>query len=621
MVLLGAMIIPGIAAGPLARADGPTGPVGEAGPLQPPAAALQPIGERGDGGRGLGLITPIGSLAPRHQARTALGANSTDAATASLPAGVDLSQYNPPVGDQGWVQSCVAWATGYYLRGWYARRDGYYPTGGNGAGSFAPMYTYAQIVQGANEGTSLDDNLTIEENQGIDTRADYAQGDYDYSSQPTSVEQTNATRYKIASYQYLLYRGGQGTAAQQAIEASIAGGDPVVLSIPVYDNFYNASPSNYYIDDISGDFRGSHVVFASKYDANGVWIENQWGTRWGLNGWAELSWNFVNSYVAKVVNITPLMPTPLPPTATPVPLTATDTATSIPATATPTNTATSTATATPIPATNTATAVPPTNTATPVPPTSTNTTTPVPPTATLVPPTATPRATPTSTNTATAIPPTSTSTATVTPRPTSTPPGLPATATPPPLPATATPAAPLRFAVTGAAESRQTVAPGGTQAFSVTLTSAGASANALVNFEVHDPADAKVWQTWRSPVSFVAGRAQTFRVVWQVPATARPGTYTFKVGVFTTDWSRLLAWNNSVITCVVSSPATATSNVTRRAVAGARIGPHIVSPHATTTARGQSGQGSRQQGVASRPGRRAVKTRATRRGAGGRAHR
>jgi len=353
---------------------------------------------------------------------------------ASLPASVDLSQYNPPVGNQGGVNSCVAWATGYYLRGWYAKRDGYYPTGGSGGtGSFAPMYTYAQIVKGSNSGTSFPDNLQIQQNQGIDIRADYAQGDYDYSTQPTTVEQANASRYKIASYHLLVYLSGQGTATQQAIEASLAGGDPVAMSLPAYDNIENANATDYYIDGVSGTFHGGHAVFASKYDANGVWIENQWGTGWGLNGWAELSWNFVNTYVGQVVNMSPITPVTVP--------TMTPTSTNIPSSTATTSPLAATATPIVPTATSTATAIPPTAT-------STHTNTPIPPsatsTATTIPPTSTPTNTPippTATSTATAIPPTvappsSTPTHTITPQPLTptTVPAPPATA----VPATAT---------------------------------------------------------------------------------------------------------------------------------------------------------------------------------------
>jgi hypothetical protein len=52
-------------------------------------------------------------------------------------------------------------------------------------------------------------------------------------------------------------------------------------------------------------FDGYHGVFAVKYDANGLWIQNSWGTDWGLHGYAELSWAFVNGYVEQAVTMVP----------------------------------------------------------------------------------------------------------------------------------------------------------------------------------------------------------------------------------------------------------------------------------------------------------------------------
>jgi hypothetical protein len=228
----------------------------------------------------------------------------------ALPVSVDLSQYNPPVGDQGYLESCTSWATGYYLRGWYAKRDGYYPAGGaGGTGSFAPMYLYSQIVHGQNIGTKFSDNLNILR-QGSDTRADYVQGDYDNKDLPTAAETTNAVHYTIASYNDV-----SGSNLQGWIEASIAGGNPVAIGIPVYPEFDHARAG----DPLVGlprtgeQSRGNHAVFASKYDANGLWIENSWGTGFGLNGWAELSWSFVNRYAYEAVSAVPMLPSgPVP---------------------------------------------------------------------------------------------------------------------------------------------------------------------------------------------------------------------------------------------------------------------------------------------------------------------
>ncbi len=349
---------------------------------------------------GLGArVADAGVAAP-----TTATTSSAGVTAGTAPATVDLSGNAPPVGNQGQVNACVAWAEDYSIRGYYAKRDGYYPAGGNPAtGSFEPMYTYAQIVKGQNAGTTMAAHLNILQNQGIDSRGDYTQGDDDYTTQPSAAETANAARYKIASWSNLFSSGtpGVGSVAQQDIENALATGNPVGLLIPVYSNFYNLAPGSSFVDVPTAGMTnyGNHAVTAFKYDATGVWVENQWGTGWGQSGWAELSWAFVDSYAYQGVVMTPTGAPSAQPTATSTPPI--------------------------IPATNTPTAVPPTNTPTAVPPTST----PVPPTSTPVPPTSTPTVAPTQlppTSTPTTAPPTNTPTAIPTQAPpTNTPPALP----------------------------------------------------------------------------------------------------------------------------------------------------------------------------------------------------
>lgn len=326
--VLCATIVSGFVSSPPARTKAPIPALlmGAAGPVQPPTAALQPIGQSSDGARNLGVIQPLAADSPP----SIVSGSSPVTVTGTLPPAVDLSADSPPVANQGDVNSCVSWVTGYYLRGWYARRDGYYPSGGpDGAGGFAPMYLFSQATKGHDAGTTFNSNLDLMVSQGIDTRADYTQGDTDYATQPTAAEQAGAAAYKIAGYTTLFVGPNQGPSAQQAIEASLSGGNPVALGLPVYDNFWNADATHYYIDVSNlGTDHGNHAVFASKYDANGLWVENQWGTGWGLNGWVELSWAFVNQYVWQAVSIQPAAPPAgnvLPAMSTPAPSTATST--------------------------------------------------------------------------------------------------------------------------------------------------------------------------------------------------------------------------------------------------------------------------------------------------------
>lgn len=273
--------------------------------IQPPARALVAVGTPTHETRhGLGFA------APRRRVRPVLVAGGV------LPPAVDLSADAPPVGDQGSVNACVSWALAYGLRAWYARRDDAYPAGG-----FAPMYTYSQVSGGQNVPTSFGATLAVLASQGVDTAADYWQGPGNYWTPPTAAEHINAAPYRTIAGRTLFAGAGQGWVAQQAIEQALASGNPVDLGIPVYANFYSAGPGSYYIDGTAGAFYGGHAVAVYRYDANGVWLENSWGTGWGLNGWAELSWSFVEQYAYEADQLVmPQAAAPTPaPTATPRP--------------------------------------------------------------------------------------------------------------------------------------------------------------------------------------------------------------------------------------------------------------------------------------------------------------
>src|ERR1035437_6912544 len=76
------------------------------GPLASPAAAAtakHPLGWKATPGLSVGLSPAAMAATP---------------SVATYPASVDLSQWAPPAGDQGWIGSCASWATGYAYRYW-----------------------------------------------------------------------------------------------------------------------------------------------------------------------------------------------------------------------------------------------------------------------------------------------------------------------------------------------------------------------------------------------------------------------------------------------------------------------------------------------------------------------
>jgi hypothetical protein len=140
---------------------------------------------------GLGLIPT-----PAPQA-TGNGLRLGSMLAASLPTSVSLTQYAIAVGDQGQLGSCAAWATDYSALGYWENKQGI------SGGALAPMYTYAQVDGGADDGSSIEGNLWVDETQGIDTQSDYWQGNYDYSDQPTAADKLNAVNWKLSGYRFI----------------------------------------------------------------------------------------------------------------------------------------------------------------------------------------------------------------------------------------------------------------------------------------------------------------------------------------------------------------------------------------------------------------------------------
>ena len=213
------------------------------------------------------------------------------AALQTYPASVDLSQWDPPVGNQGQVGSCTSWASGYYMRYWLRNHALGETT------LFAPMYLYAQISHGVDAGSSFPSNFNIMDSQGIAPMSTYTWGNYDYTDQPTTSDTASAAPYHASSYTMLF--SGSSSSNQTALEAALAAGSPVMVAIPVYPEFDYVSSANGWLVNppTAGEVsRGGHALFSPRYDANGIWIENSWGTGWGNAGWAELSWAFINQY-------------------------------------------------------------------------------------------------------------------------------------------------------------------------------------------------------------------------------------------------------------------------------------------------------------------------------------
>ncbi|MFE2374749.1 C1 family peptidase [Streptomyces sp. NPDC059398] len=241
---------------------------------------------------GLGLN--LGELHGKHSLAQTVrhGAQPVFKRSGAVQSSADLSKYALSPGDQGQVGSCVAWATGYSAYGIVMNEQGI-----SGA-PMAPMFIYSQIAQGNDQGTTASVALPMEQKQGIDTKADYTQGDFDFTTQPNADERANAAHYKLSGFDTL---PTSGSSVRSGIENAISQGEPVVIGFEVHQSFEDlnaqtASDYSYLPGDSSSDpVIGGHEVTIVGYSDQGVKIENSWGGKWGDSGFFTVPWDFFNT--------------------------------------------------------------------------------------------------------------------------------------------------------------------------------------------------------------------------------------------------------------------------------------------------------------------------------------
>lgn len=237
---------------------------------------------------------PLGDVEARLDALSPYGkAGATKAKKAGLPASVNLGKYAATPGNQGSVNSCVAWAIDYSA---YSILEGVQKISG---GPQAPMYTYSQIVKGQNAPTTSRDNFRIAIKQGVDSRKHYKPGDFNYKTQPSKSERRNAAHWKLSGFTPL----HTGSRIQNDVKSSLAKGMPVVIMIPVRDDFYYLTPkqaaSYKYYPARNAGYAGYHMITVVGYNNKGVRVENSWGKNWGDHGFVNFSWKYLQNQVVE----------------------------------------------------------------------------------------------------------------------------------------------------------------------------------------------------------------------------------------------------------------------------------------------------------------------------------
>jgi len=279
----------------------------------------------------------------------------------SLASAVDLSYGLPPVADQGMEPTCTLWAVAYYYKTFQEQREWGWDVS-NADHQFSPSFLYSLSTDCAPlQPVAIPTAMELVKSLGCATLATFPLLTYNTCRMPTAEELQKAWPFRASSYGNLFMH--PGNADIYRLKSHLAGGDPFVLSIPVYDSFYfyDGEPPVIGLPTASERLWGHHAVLIVGYDDNlrAFKFINSWGTRWGQEGYGYLSYDFVRAKAweawAMVDASTPhnvLTPTPTTTptmTATPEPTATTTPVTDPTVTPTPTETPLTNPTATPTP--------------------------------------------------------------------------------------------------------------------------------------------------------------------------------------------------------------------------------------------------------------------------------
>ena len=212
----------------------------------------------------------------------------------SLPTRVLLTQFLPPVRNQGNQGSCVGWSTAYYAYSYAVAQKRLLGDDDRKTEKFqfSPAFIYHLGNGGNDQGMAISNAMTILKNKGCCTLAEMPYSDKDYLTPPDEAALKRAQRYLAVDVASITQ--GPGDAAQKMKTFLADMQQPFVIGINVYENFFQAAPNEVY-EETAGKLAGRHAITIIGYDEDkhAFRMVNSWGEGWGDKGQLWLSENFI----------------------------------------------------------------------------------------------------------------------------------------------------------------------------------------------------------------------------------------------------------------------------------------------------------------------------------------
>ena len=200
----------------------------------------------------------------------------------NLPESFDLSEFLPPVGNQGDLGSCASWATSYYMKSFQEKIESGLPY--SEANLLSPSYTYNQLTSEDCGGTSIQETLSLIEEQGVAALEIFPYTENECETQPDETTMEAAAQARIADYKAL---SGENMIAE--MKTLLTQQQPIIIGTvlsPEFGKTDNFGLSAYREHAVDYEDVTCHAMLVVGFnDEFGAFkVVNSWGEAWGDNG-------------------------------------------------------------------------------------------------------------------------------------------------------------------------------------------------------------------------------------------------------------------------------------------------------------------------------------------------